>query len=346
MSELVTPHRFAVTAGLTAVLVGGVLVLRPFLTPLLWALILYYVTFPLYGRLCHTLGPRRRWGAVLLVSIIGIIMVLPFVVVGVTLADNLAGVTAWVNDPARKWQTPPVWLSNVPLLGDDLVFYWQEWVGDSGKLWDLVKTQIIASRTWLLRQGVNIAIGVGQLSFSLLLLFFLYWEGDSLRNLMLIGFRRLAGERADEALHLAGNTVQAVVYGMLGTAMFQAIVMAIGLAVAGVPSAILWGLLTFFLSPVPVGPPLVWVSAAVWLYTNGQQWWAAFMVIWGAIAVSSLDNVLRPILISRGAQMHFMLVFMGVVGGVLAFGLIGVFIGPAVLAICYTLVMAWLKSAP
>jgi predicted PurR-regulated permease PerM len=131
-----------------------------------------------------------------------------------------------------------------------------------------------------------------------------------------------------------------VVYGILGTALVQAVVAGIGFVIAGVPGAGLLALLTFFLSIVPVGPPLVWLPAALWLFHQGSSGWAIFMLIWG-LGVSSLDNVVKPWLISQGSAMPFLLIFFGVIGGALTFGFIGVFIGPTLLAVGYRLVEEW-----
>ena len=130
-------------------------------------------------------------------------------------------------------------------------------------------------------------------------------------------------------LDVAGATTRAVVYGILGTALAQGVLMAIGLYIAGIKAAPLLGLVTFFLSPVPIGPPLVWIPAGLWLiFAQGETAWGIFLLVWGALVVSSVDNVLKPMIISRGSDLPFILVMLGVFGGVVAFGFIGVFLGP------------------
>jgi predicted PurR-regulated permease PerM len=144
---------------------------------------------------------------------------------------------------------------------------------------------------------------------------------------------------------VAGGTVRSVIYGVIGTALAQATLQATGLWLAGVPAAFFLGFLTFFLSFVPAGPPLVWLPAAAWLLYNDALGSGIFLAIWGVLVVSGVDNVLRPYLISRGANLPFILVFLGVVGGVLAFGFLGVFLGPTLLAIGYVLVEEWSAGA-
>jgi predicted PurR-regulated permease PerM len=155
---------------------------------------------------------------------------------------------------------------------------------------------------------------------------------------------RIAGERGQHLLEVAGNTVRGVVYGILGTALVQAVIAGIGFLIAGVPGAGVLALLTFFLSVVPVGPPLVWLPASLWLFQQGSTGWGVFMLIWG-VGVSSVDNVVKPWIISQGSAMPFLLIFFGVIGGALAFGFIGVFIGPTLLAVGYRLVAEWFASS-
>jgi len=146
-------------------------------------------------------------------------------------------------------------------------------------------------------------------------------------------------------LEVAGKTVNSVVYGILGTALAQGVLAGIGFLIAGVPGATLLGLATFFLSVVPVGPPLIWASATVWLYYQGAIGMAIFMGLWGLLVISLVDNFLRPIIISRGSHLPFILVFLGVLGGVLTFGFIGVFLGPTFLAVGYHVLSEWMRRA-
>jgi predicted PurR-regulated permease PerM len=157
----------------------------------------------------------------------------------------------------------------------------------------------------------------------------------------------LAGHRARQLIEITAGTVSRVVNGILGTALAQSVLALIGFWIAGVPGAMLLGLLTFFLSIIPMGPPLVWLPAAVWLYFQGQTVWAIFMLAYGLLVISSIDNFVKPYLISRGGTLPLLLVFMGVVGGLMTFGFIGVFLGPVILAIGYALLAEWMNpSAP
>jgi predicted PurR-regulated permease PerM len=161
---------------------------------------------------------------------------------------------------------------------------------------------------------------------------------------LIVGVEHIGGERGRHLLTVAGNTVRGVVYGILGTALVQAVMAGIGLVIAGVPGAAVLALLTFFLSVVPVGPPLIWLPASIWLFQQGSTGLGIFMLIWG-IGVSSVDNVIKPWLISQGSDMPFILIFFGVLGGALAFGFIGVFLGPTLLAVGFRLLEEWFSTS-
>jgi predicted PurR-regulated permease PerM len=180
---------------------------------------------------------------------------------------------------------------------------------------------------------------------SVLAAFFFFRDGAEGARRLDAAVKRLAGNRAQQLLAVAGGTVRSVVYGVIGTALAQATLQGLGLWLAGVPVAFFLGFLTFFLSFVPLGPPLVWLPAAVWLLYNGAIGWGIFLIGWGFFVVSGVDNVLRPYLISRGSRLPLILMFFGVLGGLMAFGFLGVFLGPTLLTIGYVLLQEW-SGAP
>jgi len=183
--------------------------------------------------------------------------------------------------------------------------------------------------------------GVLDIAISVFLAFFFFLHGEALARRLIVALKRLTGQRATYLMGIARGTVSGVIYGILGTGLAQGVLATIGFAVASVPGAVLLGVATFFLSVVPVGPPLVWGGAAIWLFQQGQPGWAAFVAAWGFFVVSTVDNLIKPFIISRGASLPFAIVFLGVLGGVLAFGVIGVFLGPTLLAVGYRLVIEW-----
>jgi predicted PurR-regulated permease PerM len=171
--------------------------------------------------------------------------------------------------------------------------------------------------------------------------FFFYRDGPRLAAFVLRLLERLIGERAGYYIELVAATVQRVVNGVIGTAAAQAILALIGFLIAGVPGALVLGIVTFLLSLIPMGPPLAWIPATAWLVWQGDYGYAIFLGIWGTFVISGVDNVLKPYLISRGGNLPLVIVLLGVFGGLLAFGFIGLFIGPTLLAVAYSLLLDW-----
>jgi predicted PurR-regulated permease PerM len=185
-----------------------------------------------------------------------------------------------------------------------------------------------------------------QLALASFIGFFFYRDGEALMRGTRRVLAKLAGKLGDELLDTIGKTVTGVIHGVFGTALAQALVALAGFLIAGVPAPFLLAAATFFLSIVPFGPPLVWGSAAVWLAYHGQIGWAIFMALWGLLAISTIDNLVKPYLISRSSHLPLLLIVLGVFGGVVAFGFIGVFIGPPVLAVGLTLIQLWIARRP
>ena len=326
---------------------GCLYVMLPFVSSLLWAVVLCFSSWPLYSRLLAATGNRRTLAAGLISLGMILLILIPFVVVGLTLADHVGALTTAV----RKWidagpPAPPEWLRKLPLVGPRVIEYWQGLAADSAKLLTVARRFIEPASAWLLGLGVALGGGLARLALSIFMAFFLFRDGGWVAEQVHGAVLRIGGQRGEHLLDLAGNTIRGVVYGILGTALVQAVMAGIGFVLAGVPGAGVLTLLTFFLSIVPMGPPLVWIPATFWLFHQGSTGWGIFMIVWG-LAVSSIDNFVKPWLISRGSTMPFLLILFGVLGGALAFGFIGVFLGPTLLAVGYRILQEWLsrKSA-
>ena len=324
---------------------GCLLVMRPFLSALLWAGILSFSTWPLYRQLLKRLGGRHTLASLLLALAMACAVLLPFVVVGATLATSVKDLTA----ATQRWldagpPAPPAWLTKVPVVGGTATETWRSLAADSAKLLAEAKRFVEPVGSWLLKTGLMLGSGLLELALSILLTFFLLRNGPMVAESMAVGIERIAGERGRHLLTVAGDTVRGVVYGILGTALVQAVLAGIGFFIAGVPGAAVLALLTFFLSVVPVGPPLVWLPAALWLFHQGATGWGIFIVIWG-LGVSTVDNFVKPWLISKGSDLPFMLILFGVLGGALTFGFVGIFIGPTLLAVGYRLVKEWASAS-
>lgn len=325
---------------------GCLIILQPFASSVLWAAVLAFSSWPLYIRLLAWLGGRRSLAALLLTLAMVVVLLLPFAAVGLTLADNVTELKAAARRLADQGPPgPPEWLNRLPGVGPDLANYWASLAADSSKLFAEAKRFIEPVGGLLLKAGLKLGLGLAQLALSILITFFLLVHGAEVGHQLTAALARIAGTRGQHLLDVAGRTVRGVVHGILGTAMAQALMAAIGFFIAGIPGAAVLALLTFFLSVIPNGPPLIWIPASLWLYHQGRPGWAVFMAIWG-LGVSTIDNVVKPWLISHGSDLPFLLMLLGVLGGALAFGFIGVFIGPTLLAVGYRLLQEWSASRP
>jgi predicted PurR-regulated permease PerM len=271
-----------------------------------------------------------------------LVLLLPFVIVGASMGDSIKNVTAAV----QKWTTsgppePPAWLAKVPLVGGKATERWHTLAADTAQFRTRAGELLEQATPHLLRAGLALGAGLMQLALSIFIAFFLFRDGGSLGQQVTMAVGRIAGDRGKQMLKMAANTVRGVVYGVLGTALAQGIATGVGLLIAGVSNAALLTLLAFFSAIVPlVGPALVWIPAALWLFAKGATAWGIFLIVWGLV-VNNIDNFLKPYLISKGSDMPFILIFFGVLGGAVAFGFIGVFLGPTLLAVGYRLVVEW-----
>ena len=332
-----------ITLAALAVLAGGVyLVLVPFISAIAWAAVLAVATWPLFDWMTKRTG-QPFTAATLMTLLILAVVVAPFVIVGATLAENAERMSHFFRAAVEAGPPdPPAWLANIPLVGDRAAAYWASFAHDGTGLLNELKRFVDPLREFAFKAGAVVGEGLLQLTLSVLIAFFFFRDGEAIMARVRGAVSRISPTRGLHMLGVAGATTRAVVYGILGTALAQGVLMAIGLLIVGIKAAPLLGLATFFLSPVPVGPPLVWIPAGLYLiFGAGETMWGIFLFAWGALVVSSVDNVLKPMIISRGSDLPFMLVLLGVFGGVIAFGFIGVFLGPVLLALGFMLVKEW-----
>jgi predicted PurR-regulated permease PerM len=330
------------------VLIGGaLLVVAPFITALLWGAILTYSTWGPYKRLTAALGGRRGWGALLMVLLILCLLLGPIFYAGFTFAAHVDEVVAFLQRRfAQGMPALPEWLVRLPLLGPRAVQAWAEIGTHNPEM--VARMREFAGL--LARTGFAAALevmhGLGLLALSVLFASFFYLSGENAAAGLLAGMRRIAGERGAYLLALVGNTVKGVVYGILGTSLVQAVLCGVGYWIAGLPSPVLLALVTFFLAVIPGGPLIIIVPGAIWLAQNGHAGWAVFLAVWAIVVSVLTDNVLKPVLIGKSSHVPFILVMLGVLGGALAFGFLGVFIGPTLLAVANAVLRDWAIGEP
>ena len=334
-------------AGLGVLIVGCFLVLQPFLTAVVWAAILCATSWPLYERLRKRFQKHEWLAATIMLVIITIVLFAPFVIVGATIADNADAVEQWTRAViAAGPPDPPPWVAELPLIGPSAATYWAGMAHDTAAVMAELRNYIEPARKFALASGMTVAGALLQLALSIIVAFFIFRDAEEITGRLRGGISRLAGERGTELGRVAIATVRGVVLGILGTAIVQGVLAGIGFWIAGIKAAPLLGFITFLLSPVPVGPPLVWIPAGLWLINIGETGWGIFVLLWGGLVVSTIDNIIRPLIISAGSDLPFVLVLLGVLGGVVAFGFIGVFLGPVLLALGYALLTEWATHQP
>ncbi|GBQ31844.1 transporter [Gluconacetobacter azotocaptans DSM 13594] len=324
-------------------LLGGVAfgcgaILYPFMSALLWAAILTFSTWPIHVRLRQRSSPVLAALGMTILS--ALVVVLPFgLVVSSSIADlpgtieNLvATVTQSVHLPP-----PPLWLSRIPHFGHDLADTWTQWGTDLGHAERMIRPYAGSIAQSMLAGLMLIASGLAHLGMALFIAFFFWLGGDSLGATFAAIIRRIAGPYADRILNIIGRTIRGTVYGILGTAIVQGILTGIGFAITGLPYPVLFGGIAAFVAVLPIGAPLIWIPGAVALLLSHHVGWGVFLIVYGIAIISGADHIIRPMFISRGAQLPYLLTVLGVLGGVWTFGGLGIFLGPVLLGVGYTL---------
>jgi len=327
---------------LLILIVGCFVVLRPFISALLWALILSFSTWPVYKWWTRVLKGNRTLAATVMTLLLATVFVLPLVVVGFSFSDEATNLVRQIRAASEQGLPPlPQWVEKIPFIGSEIFQRWQIWTTDQTQFANFIGPYLKKIKDNILSSTPVIFQAMFQILLSIVVCFFFYRDGEesaqSLANLL----RKIAGSRAEKLIRVAADTTKSVVYGLIGTAAVQGTCAMIGFFIAGVPGALLLGFLTFFFAFIPMGPPFVWIPVTIWIFFNNSLGWAIFMAAWGMFVISGVDNVVKPYLISRGGNLPFVLILLGVLGGVIAFGFIGVFLGPALLALGYSLISEW-----
>lgn len=339
-------EQYARIAAVALLVLGCIFVLLPFMGAILFAGVLVLSTWPAFAWLRDRWRGRRSAAALVLVLAMAVALVLPVALAAQSLVVHSADMVEAVRGffEGRDSLQLPAFIRDLPLVGAAIADYWTLLLQSRDELVALGKRMADPAKTMLVAMGGALGNGLIQILIALFVAFFFYRDGHRVKRLLAEGMVRLAGpEHGAVLVTTAQGAVKGVVYGLIGTAFAQAAVALLGFLIAGVPGAMLLAALTFVLSLVPMGPVLVWGGAAAWLYFNGQIGWAIFMVIYGVAVISSVDNFIKPILMSRAGNLSMLLVVLGVFGGAVAFGFIGLFVGPALLAVAWNLTKAWLE---
>ena len=337
--------RTVVAVLLLAILIGGSFwVLRPFLLSTIWAAMIVVATWPVMLKLQARMRSRALAVAIMSGAMV-LLFVVPLVLAIEALVANADTIKTWLNTlSTASLPPPPEWLSSVPVVGARLADGWAS-LAAAGRegLAARLAPYVGAAAQWLLDALGGAGLAGIQFLLTVIIAVIMYTQGEVARAGLIRFGRRIAGDRGEAVVVLTGQAIRGVALGVVVTAVAQTVLAGLGLAVAGIPLA---GLLTgvvLLLCIAQIGPGLVLFPAVVWLFWTDQTAWGAGLLVW-AILVGAMDNVLRPILIRKGVQLPLLLIFAGVLGGLIAFGIVGLFVGPVILAVTYTLLKEWVAE--
>ncbi|MCI0655712.1 MAG: AI-2E family transporter YdiK, partial [Acidobacteria bacterium] len=313
----------------------------------IWATTIVVATWPLMRRVEGWLGKRRGAAVAVMMVVMLLVFVLPLGLAVDSVVANRETITGWIARLSEMTLPPsPAWLQKVPLVGSKIAAAWDDLaVAGTKALLDQLSPYSRDAYGWLLGRLGSFGAALAQFLLTVVIAGILYSKGEIVAGGLRQFGRRLGGDRGDEVVTLAGQSIRAVALGVVVTALVQSVLGGIGLAIAGVPFAAMLTGAIFLLCIAQLGPVLVMIPAAIWLYLTTSHGWGIALLVW-AVAVGMIDNVLKPVLIRRGADFPILLIFAGVLGGLLAFGVIGLFVGPVILATTYTLLRDWVRAEP
>lgn len=325
--------------------IASIWIVQPFILGFAWAGMVVIATWPLMIKLQRIMWGRRFLAVIVMTLLLILLFVLPIALLVSSAIENGAPLVALAGNPSTLHMPDFHWLNSIPLVGHKLYSGWHALINGGGNvLMTKVQPYVGQTASWFLTQAGHLGRFIVHCSLMLLFSALLYSRGEQVA----MGIRhfavRLAAERGDAAVILAGQAIRAVALGVVVTAIVQSVLGGIGLAIAGIPYATVLTVVMFVCCVAQIGPLLVLIPAIIWLYWSGDNTWGTVLLVWSCV-VGSLDNVLRPVLIRMGADLPMLLILSGVIGGLFAFGMIGLFIGPVVLAVSYRLISLWVHEA-
>jgi predicted PurR-regulated permease PerM len=332
---------------MSALLAGSVYILRPFIPGLIWATTIVVATWPLLLAVQRHVGNRRWLATTIMMAGLVVVMVLPLYQTIATLTDRANDIIVAIRKlPTYELLPPPDWVRDIPLIGNRTSIEWQK-LSDAGPggLLAKIEPHLTLAARWLFGHATVLGAFVLHMVVTLVIAGILYARGEVAGRFVSRTATRLAGPSGAVAITLAGQAVRAVALGIVLTAVVQAALGGTGLWLAGVPAAGILTAIMLLLCVAQIGPLPPMAVGVIWLYRLDANIAATLLLLW-AIFIGTMDNVMRPYLISRGVRLPLLLILCGVVGGVLAFGPVGLFIGPVILAVTMVMLQAWVDGVP
>jgi predicted PurR-regulated permease PerM len=320
-------------------------VLRPFLIAIVWAFLIVVATWPVLLNLQERLSGRRGLAVTVMTVALLLIVFIPLTLAVLAIVNNIGDITERLKSLTElTLRPPPEWIERIPLVGGKLAARWHEFAALSPDERSARVTPYASKALqWFMAQAGSIGVMMINLLLTIIIAAIMYTKGEVAAGGILSFARRLAGEQGEEVAKLAAKAIRGVAMGIVLTALIQTALAGIGLVVTGVPAAALLTAVTFMLCLAQLGPAFVMIPAVIWCFTKCGALWGTVLLVF-AILAQIVDNIIRPIFIKKGANLPLIMVFSGVIGGLIAFGIVGLFIGPVVLAVTYTLLKAWVSA--
>ncbi len=320
-------------------------ILRPFLMAVIWALLIVVATWPVLLKLQARVSHRRGVAVAIMTIALLLIVFVPLTLAVLTIIRNAEDIAGRIKSLVELTVSPPPeWLGRIPFVGERFSARWQEFSAFTPEERSAMMAPYAKKALqWFMAQAGSFGMMILNFLLTVIIAGIMYAKGEAAKAGILSFAGRLAGAQGEAVAVLAAKAIRGVALGIVLTALIQATLAGVGLTIAGVPATALLTAVTFMLCLAQVGPALVLVPAVIWLYVNGRPLWGTVLLVFTVLAMT-VDNIIRPLFIKRGANLPLVMVFAGVIGGLIAFGIVGLFIGPVVLAVTYTLLKAWVQS--
>jgi predicted PurR-regulated permease PerM len=334
----------AIRLGVLALLLYLAFVLvSPFITIAIWSVVLTVALYPMYDRMVRWLGGRRRLAAFLLTAISLLVLIGPATWLVLGLIDSIRSLSEQLDPSVFALPPAPAWIKDWPLVGNPIYQFWDlastNWREALGRAAPYLKP-LGGS---LLHIATEAGTGALQFLIALIVAGFLFSPGPMLLNAVNNFARRLASERGEEFVQIAGATIRAVARGVIGISALQAFLAGIGFVAAGIPAASLLTSAVLILGIIQIGPSILIIPLIIWAWTAMETTTALLFTVY-MIPVNLIDNILRPLVMGRGLDTPILIILIGVIGGTISYGITGLFLGPIVLAVIWELLMAWIRE--
>jgi predicted PurR-regulated permease PerM len=322
-------------------------IVQAFALATIWAATIVVATWPLMLRIEARCGGKRGAATAVMVGVMLVTLIVPLGLAVGSVITHRETISGWIAAlPGMSLPSAPSWLRELPVVGARIADAWDELaVAGTKALLTQLEPYSRDAFGWVLGRLGSLGAAMLQFLLTVVIAGILYANGEAAADGLRRFARRLGGDRGDKVVRLAGQSVRAVALGVVVTALVQSALGGISLAIAGIPFAAMLTGVIFLCCIAQIGPILVMIAATVWVYSTGSYGWGTALLVW-SLLVGVIDNFLKPILIKRGADLPILLIFAGVIGGLFAYGVIGLFVGPVVLAVTYTLLKEWVASDP